>query len=70
MALRWVQKEISNFGGDPTKVTLFGQNAGATSVAFHYISPNSQGKCLEEWMISMQNNCIWMKIPVQSVHCD
>ncbi|KAF9046245.1 carotenoid ester lipase precursor [Panaeolus papilionaceus] len=34
-ALRWIQKYISNFGGDPTKVTIWGESAGAISVALH-----------------------------------
>lgn len=37
MALQWIQNFISSFGGDPTKVTLFGVNAGAISVATHML---------------------------------
>ncbi|KAH7002219.1 Alpha/Beta hydrolase protein [Ilyonectria destructans] len=34
-ALKWVQKYISNFGGDPDHVTIGGASAGAASVAHH-----------------------------------
>uniref|UniRef100_A0A0K8VNL0 Carboxylic ester hydrolase n=1 Tax=Bactrocera latifrons TaxID=174628 RepID=A0A0K8VNL0_BACLA len=42
-ALRWIQSHISNFGGDPNSVTLFGYSAGSFSIGLHLMSPMSKG---------------------------
>jgi para-nitrobenzyl esterase len=42
-ALKWVKKNISNFGGDPENVTIAGQSAGSMSVVFLVGSPLAKG---------------------------
>lgn len=42
-ALEWVQREIDGFGGDPTRVLLFGQSAGAHNVGMLMASPLATG---------------------------
>jgi para-nitrobenzyl esterase len=42
-ALRWVQENVSAFGGDPARVTLFGESAGAVAVATLMAMPAARG---------------------------
>jgi para-nitrobenzyl esterase len=42
-ALEWVRAYIPDFGGDPANVTIFGESAGATSVAYLLTMPSARG---------------------------
>jgi para-nitrobenzyl esterase len=41
--LRWVQANIAAFGGDPARVTIFGESAGGTNVFTLLLSPRASG---------------------------
>jgi para-nitrobenzyl esterase len=42
-ALKWIQKNIATFGGDPQRVTIAGQSSGAMSVSMLMASPRAKG---------------------------
>lgn len=53
-ALKWVNANIGNFGGDPKAVTLYGQSAGGTATMALLAAPSAQPGQLfhRAWMLS------------------
>lgn len=62
-ALEWVQRNISLFGGDPSNVMIFGESAGAQSVALHLTIRQGDHQSLFERAIMESNYAIaYMKL--------
>lgn len=51
-AMQWVKDNIGAFGGDPDRITIMGQSAGAMSVQQHCVSPLSEGLFGQAIMLS------------------
>lgn len=66
MALQWVNENIGNFGGDQSRITIWGQSTGASSVHLHTLIPQAQnlfqraiissGSILNPWSRSAHNH--------------
>ena len=81
--LRWVQRNIRAFGGDPHNVTLFGESAGAMSTCAQLVSPTSKGlfhkaimqsgSCIQSWpkgMIWPTADAFHQFVPVDELASD
>ncbi|XP_012686135.1 para-nitrobenzyl esterase [Clupea harengus] len=66
-ALKWVQRNIHVFGGDPGKVTIFGQSSGGTSVWALMVSPSAKG--LFHRAIDMSGSYV-LNAPLESAEKD
>uniref|UniRef100_A0A672NZ42 Neuroligin-3-like n=1 Tax=Sinocyclocheilus grahami TaxID=75366 RepID=A0A672NZ42_SINGR len=54
-ALRWINKNIGYFGGDPGRVTVFGSGIGASCVSLPHTSNNiNSGSALSSWSVNYQ----------------
>ncbi|KAJ8674897.1 hypothetical protein QAD02_010683 [Eretmocerus hayati] len=59
LALKWVKQNIIKFGGDPSRITIFGHSAGAVSVNLHLLSDTSVGLFKQSIAMSGSPLCLW-----------
>ncbi|CAK5125982.1 unnamed protein product [Meloidogyne enterolobii] len=58
-ALQWVNKNISSFGGDPNKITLFGHSAGAAAIDLLSLCPKSRNLFSQMIIIGGSTETTW-----------
>jgi carboxylesterase type B len=67
LALEFIRDNIAAFGGNPNRVTIFGQSAGASSASLLVLSPHARGLFHQAILESGSENNIWsLNYPDQS----
>jgi len=64
--LEWIQSNVAGFGGDPSRVTIFGQSAGGTDVCLLMSSPLTEG--LIHGVIGQSPGCIKLDTELEQGH--
>ncbi|KAJ3652347.1 hypothetical protein Zmor_018322 [Zophobas morio] len=59
LAIQWTHENIHLFGGDPERITIFGESAGSVSVGFHLLDQTSQGLFSGAILESGSSLCPW-----------
>ncbi|VBB34456.1 unnamed protein product, partial [Acanthocheilonema viteae] len=67
MALKWVKENIIYFGGDPDRITIVGQSAGAASADLLALSPYSRDLFNQIILLGGNAECPWAVIDVKVV---
>jgi para-nitrobenzyl esterase len=67
-ALKWVQRHIAGLGGDPKRVTLFGESAGAASVCLNLTSPMASGLFHRAILQSGACDSAWVAMPLAKAY--
>merc|ERR1711970_284521 len=60
LAMRWVKENIANFGGDPGRITISGESAGAISVHAHVLSPMAKNEDLFQKAIAFSGSMLML----------
>lgn len=55
-AIKWTRDNIKAFGGDPNKITVFGESVGGASAHMHMLSPLSRGNTFYNELSVISNN--------------
>ncbi|KAL5332203.1 Alpha/Beta hydrolase protein [Aspergillus crustosus] len=63
LAMKWVKKHISKFGGDPDQITLWGESAGAWSISTHLVANDGDNEDLFRGVIAQSGGPIKVQGP-------